>query len=87
MATSQDFLPLEGSKSAVWKYFGFPLLDGQITTARKDRRSVTCYRDMFTIIILELINIVTVILLLSPRPSIIVGIYKNSVCAQGISRL
>ena len=59
MATSQDLLPLEGSKSAVWKYFGFPSLDGQITTARKDRKSVTCYRDMFTIIILELINIVS----------------------------
>ena len=68
MATSQDLLSLEGSKSAVWKYFSFPSLDGQITTARKDRKSVTCYRDMFTIVILELINIVTVILLLSPRP-------------------
>ena len=87
MATSQDLLPLKGSKSAVWKYFSFPSLDGQITTARKDRKSVTCYRDMFTIVILELIDIMIVILLLSPRPSIIVGIYKNSVCAQGISRL
>ena len=38
MENSQDLLPLEGSKSAVWKCFGFPSLDGQITTARKDRK-------------------------------------------------
>ena len=38
MATSQDLLPLEGSESAVWKYFGVPSLDGQITTAKRDRK-------------------------------------------------
>ena len=75
MTTLQDLLPLEGSKSALWKYFGFPSLEGQITSARKDRKSVTCYRDTFTIVILELINILTVILLLSPRPSLIPCIF------------
>ena len=32
---------------------------------------------MFTIVISELINIVIVIILLSPRPRIIAGIYKT----------
>ena len=29
MATSRDLLPLEGAKSGVWDYFGFPAKDGK----------------------------------------------------------
>ena len=41
MAT-QDLLPLQGSKSQVWKHFGFPAKDGEIIEKKKDRKIVTC---------------------------------------------
>lgn len=39
--TTQELLLLEGSKSQVWKHFGFPAKDGEIIK-KKDRKNVTC---------------------------------------------
>ena len=33
--SSVDFLPLESSSSAIWRYFGFPTRDGSILEANK----------------------------------------------------
>lgn len=43
MSTETELLPLEGSKSSVWKHFGFPFKDGQIIEKdKKKRKDVTC---------------------------------------------
>ena len=40
--STSELLPLEGSSSAVWKYFGFPSKDGKITVEKKKRTEVHC---------------------------------------------
>ncbi len=37
-----ELLPLEGSSSTVWNYFGFPSKDGKITVEKKKRTHVFC---------------------------------------------
>ncbi len=38
MATELEFLPMEGSTSAVWKHFGFPAKDGGYVESDKKKR-------------------------------------------------
>ena len=40
--SNQEVLPLEGSKSVVWKHFGFPAKDGHIIEEKKERKDVVC---------------------------------------------
>ena len=42
VAPTQELLPLEGSSSAVWKYFGFPAINGKIVIEKKERDKVHC---------------------------------------------
>ena len=38
MAEEFDLLPLEGSKSGVWSYFGFPAKEGKFLEKNKNKR-------------------------------------------------
>ena len=40
MATSRELLPLEGAKSGVWKYFGFPSKDGKFMEPDKKKQKL-----------------------------------------------
>jgi hypothetical protein len=43
MSESKELLPLEGSKSEIWKHFGFPAKDGKfIEPIKKNRKEVFC---------------------------------------------
>ncbi len=39
MISNEELVPLEGSKSPVWKYFGFPAKDGHIIQGKKERKT------------------------------------------------
>ena len=37
-----ELLPLEGTTSVVWKFFGFPIENGKIIAGKHDRTDVFC---------------------------------------------
>lgn len=43
MSEAKELLPLEGSKSEIWKHFGFPAEDGKfVQLDKKSRKEVCC---------------------------------------------